>query len=104
MNFPTRILFSCVLLALIAALQWPLWMGKGSYFEVQKLQKSIGNQREKNKVLNARNLALAAEVKDLSNGTAAIEELARSELGFIKQGEVFFQVNDPVANPNGVKP
>jgi hypothetical protein len=25
-------------------------------------------------------------------------------LGFIKQGEVFFQVNDPVANPNGVKP
>ena len=103
MNFPTKILFSCVLLALIAGLQWTFWMGKGSYFEVQKLQNSISEQREKNKALNARNLALVAEVKDLADGTAAIEELARSELGFIKNGEVFFQVNDPVQNLNEIK-
>ncbi|MBY0346057.1 MAG: cell division protein FtsB [Neisseriaceae bacterium] len=103
MNFPTRVLFSCVLLMLIAGLQWSLWMGKGSYFEVQKLQKSISDQRETNKALNARNLALTAEVKDLANGTAAIEELARSELGFIKRDEIFFQVNDPVANFNETK-
>jgi cell division protein FtsB len=31
-------------------------------------------------------------VRDLKSGKAAIEERARSELGMIKQDEVFFQV------------
>jgi len=35
---------------------------------------------------------LDAEVRDLKQGTEAIEERARNELGMIKPGEVFFQV------------
>jgi cell division protein FtsB len=35
---------------------------------------------------------LDAEVRDLKQGTAAIEERARSDLGMIKRDEVFFQV------------
>jgi cell division protein FtsB len=35
---------------------------------------------------------LQAEVEDLKSGLAAIEELARNELGMIKEGETFFQV------------
>ena len=49
-------------------------------------------QQEKNHVLQARNDTLDAEVRDLKCGRAAIEERARSELGMIKQDEVFFQV------------
>ena len=39
-----------------------------------------------------RNAALAAEVKDLKQGSDAIEERARYELGMVKDDEVFFQV------------
>ncbi|MEK7844045.1 MAG: septum formation initiator family protein, partial [Pseudomonadota bacterium] len=39
-----------------------------------------------------RNAALDAEVRDLKQGHDAIEERARSELGMIKQDEIFFQV------------
>ena len=41
-----------------------------------------------------RNETLNAEVRDLKQGNAAIEERARSELGMIKQDEVFYQVID----------
>jgi cell division protein FtsB len=39
-----------------------------------------------------RNGALAAEVKDLKQGSDAIEERARYELGMVKNDEVFFQL------------
>jgi cell division protein FtsB len=35
---------------------------------------------------------LDAEVRDLKQGTGAIEERARNDLGMIKPGEVFYQV------------
>ena len=40
----------------------------------------------------ARNAGLDAEVRDLKTGYDAIEELARYELGMIKQDEVFVQI------------
>ena len=52
-------------------------------------------QRSENAELRKRNEALAAEVEDLKSGTEAIEERARSELGMIKPGEVFYQVIEP---------
>lgn len=39
-----------------------------------------------------RNEALYGEVLNLRNGTEAIEERARHELGMIKENETFFQV------------
>jgi cell division protein FtsB len=39
-----------------------------------------------------RNAALTAEVRDLKQGTEAIEERARSELGMVRNDEVFFQI------------
>jgi cell division protein FtsB len=82
------------MLTLIAALQYPLWLGKGSWLRVWDLSRQIEKQQEINTKLKARNDSLDAEVRDLKQGYAAIEERARSELGMIKRDEVFYQVMD----------
>jgi len=88
------------LILLIVALQWPLWLGKGSWFRVWQLDKQLLQQRAVNQQLIARNAALDAEVRDLKQGTDAIEERARDELGMIRNGEVFFQLlGQANANP-----
>ncbi|HQY27866.1 MAG TPA: septum formation initiator family protein, partial [Burkholderiaceae bacterium] len=42
----------------------------------------------------ARNGALQAEVDDLRAGKQALEERARYELGMVKPGEIFVQINE----------
>jgi cell division protein FtsB len=83
-----------IFITLIALLQYPLWLGKGSWLSVWKLSRQISLTQETNLSLKARNQALDAEVLDLKSGRAAIEERARSELGMVKQDEVFYQVLD----------
>lgn len=86
--------------ALIALLQYPLWLGKGSWKSVLDLNQKIETQAFKNQQLKTRNETLDAEVRDLKSGQAAIEERARSELGMVKQDEVFYQVlENPTAPP-----
>jgi cell division protein FtsB len=82
------------LIALLVVLQYPLWFGNGGWFAVWALKREIAAQREENARLRERNQALAAEVVDLKQGLAAIEERARVELGMIKKGETFYQVID----------
>jgi cell division protein FtsB len=78
--------------ALLVALQYPLWIGKGSWMRVWELDRGLAQQREANAKLKARNDALDAEVRDLKRGTEALEERARLELGMIKKDEVFYQI------------
>ena len=85
-------LLTLALIALVALLQYPLWLGKGSWLRVWDIDQQVRAQRDTNQKLRARNAALDAEVRDLKQGTDAIEERARSELGMIKQDEIFFQV------------
>src|SRR5438477_5678667 len=90
---------------LILALQYPLWFGKGGWLQVRELSNQVQAQKARNAQLKARNDALDAEVRDLKQGYEAIEERARSELGMIKQDEVFVQpvegkaARQPVASP-----
>jgi len=81
-----------ILFALIVLLQYPLWLGKGSWHKVWKVDQLVITQNETNQKLRIRNAALDAEVQDLKQGSDAIEERARNELGMIKQDEIFFQV------------
>jgi len=85
-----------VLAGLVAALQYPLWLGKGGWLRVWELDRQVEQAREGNARLQARNDALEAEVADLKEGLGAIEERARLELGMIRRDEVFYQV---VAGP-----
>ena len=83
-----------IFVALIALLQYPLWLGKGSWLRVWNITQQIEEQKDKNIAFKQRNETLNAEVHDLKQGNAAIEERARTELGMIKQDEVFYQVID----------
>lgn len=96
-----------VLIALIGLIQYPLWLGKGSWLRVWEVDRQLIAQREANAKLIVRNSAMDAEVRDLKQGLDAIEERARSELGMVKQDEVFVQVltpgviSTPAKNPDG---
>jgi cell division protein FtsB len=81
-----------VLIALIGLLQYPLWFGKGGWLQAWAVERQLKNQQGLNRTLTLRNSALDADVRDLKQGTDAIEERARSELGMIRDDEVFFQV------------
>jgi len=93
-----------VLALLLAWLQYRFWFGPGNSGEVLTLEAQVEHQKHDNEGLQQRNDALAAEVKDLKEGQAAIEERARSELGMIKPGEKFYRVveNAPVLPPRPV--
>ena len=93
------------LIALILAIQYPLWMGKGSWLKVWEFSRQVTQQKEKNVQLATRNAGLDAEVRDLKQGSDAVEERARVELGMIKADEVFYQVIDkPAVAANPVSP
>ncbi|HMK14679.1 MAG TPA: cell division protein FtsB [Burkholderiales bacterium] len=85
-------LVTLILIGLIAALQYPLWLGKGSWSRVWEVDRQLHEQNLANQKLQARNSALDAEVRNLKQGLEAIEERARSELGMIRQDEIFFQI------------
>jgi cell division protein FtsB len=80
------------LAALILLLQYPLWLGKGSWLKVWDVDRQVKAQKQINQQTRQRNDALSAEVRDLKNGSEAIEERARSDLGMVKRDEVFFQI------------
>jgi len=80
------------LAAVLLLLQWPLWLGEGSWRDVRELREQVEQQEAANAELRQRNKALEAEVRDLRGGTEAVEERARRDLGMIREDEVFFFV------------
>jgi cell division protein FtsB len=86
-----------VLLVLLIALQVHLWAGQGGLRELWRIEQRVEGQKEANAQLKKRNDKLSAEVEDLKQGSEAIEERARAELGLLKPGETFYRVVDPDA-------
>ena len=87
-----RILAGVFLAAAIAGLQFRLWFGDGSFWEVMDLRETIEVQREENERLYARNRELEAEVVDLKGGLESIEYRARRDLGMTREDETFYQI------------
>ncbi len=85
-------LITLALAALLLLIQYPLWLGKGGWLDVGELERQLGASHARTDQLKARNAKLESEVRDLKDGTEAVEERARYELGMIKQNEIFVQV------------
>ena len=88
-------IIAALLLTAVLALQYRLWVSPTGMRDVWRTQQAIEAQTRENERLKERNKTLAAEVRDLKEGRAAIEERARTDLGMIGTGETFFQVVPP---------
>ena len=95
-----RWLAAALLVALIL-LQYRIWISDDGVRGVERLQHAVTAQQTMDATLTERNNRLEAEVQDLKSGTAAIDELARSDLGMIGPNETFYQVVQPA--PAAVK-
>ena len=87
-------LWTASLLLVLAVFQFQIWFGSSSVRALNILQQNLNEQHSSNQELQARNHALEVEVLDLQNGLEAVEERARSELGMIGKGEVFYMIVD----------
>jgi cell division protein FtsB len=93
-----RLILIC-LAVLLVLIQYPLWLGKGGWLRVWDLDRQVVAAQKKNEQLRARNAKLQSEVMDLKEGTGAVEERARFELGMLKENEIFIQILEPGAAP-----
>lgn len=87
----TQRLVTAVLVTLLGVFHAQLWIGRGSLPEVQQLRQKLQAQLAANETAALTNARLAAEVRDLREGVATIEEMARFELGMVKPDEILVQ-------------
>ena len=87
--------FAAALVAALLLLQYRLWFSNAGVGEMMRLKGAVAAQQADNQRLSERNRQLAAEVRDLKQGYAALEERARTDLGMIGSNETFYQVRPP---------
>lgn len=91
---PIRYIALLVLLAALVVLQARLWFGAGSIRDGMFLEQQVAQLEAQNAKLAQRNDLMAADVHDLKHGSDEVEEIARKDLGMIKQHEIFYQILD----------
>ncbi len=89
-----------VLVLMLLALQYKLWIDEDGAREVLRLNREVDAHKREIATLRERNNALAAEVIDLKSGLGAIEERARSDLGMIRKGETFYHLIGEETEPD----
>ena len=87
-----------MLAVLLVISQYKLWFGDYGVLWLRNLRAELNEKQEENNRLIQRNEALNAELQELKTGKEALEERARSQLGMIREGEVFIQETNPVEN------
>ena len=83
---------TALLAVLLLAVVGQLFIGRGSLPSVARMQKGLDAQNLSNARARVANERLAAEVADLKEGLATVEERARFELGMVKPNEIFVQI------------
>ena len=84
---------------MLALLQYQLWLGRGSWPQVEAYRQQLAEQTHANELARQHNEQLASEVRDLEGGMTMVEEIARYELGLLRPNEVFVKITPPSAPP-----
>ncbi|AVP58526.1 septum formation initiator family protein [Pulveribacter suum] len=93
-------LVALILLLLLVVVHGQLWTGRGSIGQVQEMRRQLAEQQLANAQARQANERLAAEVQDLREGLDMVEEKARSELGMVRQGEIYVHVTPVQPQPS----
>lgn len=88
-----RAIITCLFIMLIF-LQYKLWLGNGSVLQWIHLEKKLLAQINENYKIEQKNAVITTEINDLKHDAQTIEELARYELGMVKNNETYYQVFD----------
>ena len=71
------------------------FFGEKGIFQLFHLKKEADQIKERNIKLEEENQKLREEVKRLQKDKRYIEEIARKELGMVKEGEIIYQFDTP---------
>jgi cell division protein FtsB/cell division protein DivIC len=88
-----RILLFILILFLILGLF--TFFGDKGILHLVRLQKDLARIKETNNKMEEENRRLQEEVRRLQNEKRYIEEIARKELGMVKEGEIIYQFDSP---------
>lgn len=82
-----------ILLLTLCVLQYQIWIHDGGLREQHmQMTQQAERIRQHNDALRRENAFLRAEVNDLEHGFDATSEIARYELGYIEEGEIFYNL------------
>ena len=71
------------------------FFGEKGILHLLHLQKEVAQIKDRNIKLEEENQKLREEVKRLQRDKRYIEEIARKELGMVKEGEIIYQFDFP---------
>lgn len=81
-------LLTCLLIYFLYQLGW----GKNGYMDYLHYQQEVAQIKQENANKIAQNARMFAQIRDLKEGTDAVEEQAREEDGMVKADEVFYRI------------
>ena len=85
--------FLSVLVVLcIGYVSYDTWFGRNGVEQFRIVSAQVAEAKQKSEKLTMRNQAVLDEIADLNQDNLTIEELARDDLGMIKNGETFYRV------------
>lgn len=72
---------------------YQIWIHDGGlHKQHEEMSEKVEALQQKNATLEIKNAILKAEVEDLQHGYETLSELARNNMGYIRQGEVFYEI------------
>jgi|TARA_B100001123_G_scaffold63074_1_gene69194 cell division protein FtsB len=81
-----------ILIIVFILLQIDIWLKEDGKKRTEELNQMINTQQQENQEMMIINRELEQEIKDLKEGTGALEEKARTEMGMIKEGEELYLI------------
>ena len=87
--------FLLLILFLFLILGFLTFFGEKGILHLLRLQKELARIKEMNMKMEEENQKLKEEVRRLQHEKRYIEEIARKELGMVKEGEIIYQFDLP---------
>lgn len=93
----TKKRFLLLVLFLFLILGFFTFFGDKGILHLLRLQKQLARIKEMNSKIEGENRKLREEVRRLQHEKRYIEEIARRELGMVKEGEIIYQFDLPTS-------